>query len=112
VVVGTCPDLGALTVVPQPLRGLARQASKRLAAAQREATIRCGGRAVLLGDVLRGSFVAEPDVMFALDRFHPSSRGYRRIAGALLPAVLTSLGLPADASEVEPDLVRSPTVHP
>ncbi len=111
VVVGTCPDLGALPVLPQPLRGLARQASRRLAAAQREATLRCGGHPVPLGDVLGGSLVAEPDALFALDRFHPSSRGYRRIADALLPAVLASLAPPAGPSGTG-ELARSPTVHP
>ena len=37
-------------------------------------------------------FVTEPEEMFALDRFHPSSAGYRRTAKALLPAVLVALG--------------------
>lgn len=97
VVVGTCPDLGALTLVAQPLRSLARQASRRLAFAQRDVTLRNGGYAVSLGDVVGAGFLAEPDVMFALDRFHPSGRGYRRIAGALLPSVLVSLALPADS---------------
>ncbi len=96
VVVGTCPDLGALAAVPQPLRSLAGQASRRLAFAQRDATIRNGGYAVSLSSVVGADFVAEPDEMFALDRFHPSDRGYRAIAAALLPSVLASLGLPAE----------------
>ena len=58
VVVGTCPDLGALQPVPQPLRELGRQASRRLAFAQREVVVRNGGYAVSLaavvGPVLRG----------------------------------------------------------
>jgi lysophospholipase L1-like esterase len=107
VVVGTCPDLGALTVVPQPLRGLAGQASRRLAAAQREATLRNGGHPVSLGDVLGGGLVTERDVLFALDRFHPSSRGYRRIAEALLPAVLTCV--PPDPGR--PSERRTSRVH-
>ena len=39
VVVGTCPDLGALRPVPQPLRALGSRASRQLAQAQREAAL-------------------------------------------------------------------------
>ncbi|HYO40115.1 MAG TPA: SGNH/GDSL hydrolase family protein [Nocardioidaceae bacterium] len=96
VVVGTCPDLGSLGAVPQPLRRLAGQASRRLAFAQRDATIRSGGYAVSLSSVVGADFVAEPDEMFALDRFHPSDRGYRAIAAAMLPSVLASLELSSE----------------
>jgi lysophospholipase L1-like esterase len=92
VVVGTCPDLGALTAVPQPLRTLARIASRQLAAAQREVVTGLGGRAVSLADVVGPFFVSQPDEMFAIDRFHPSGAGYRRTAKAILPSVLAALG--------------------
>ncbi len=92
VVVGTCPDLGALTAVPQPLRTLGGIASRQLAAAQREVVTELGGRAISLADVVGPFFVAQPDQMFALDRFHPSGAGYRRTAKALLPSVLAALG--------------------
>ena len=92
VVVGTCPDLGALTAVPQPLRTLARVASRQLAAAQREVATGLGARTVSLAEVVGPFFVAQPDQMFAVDRFHPSGAGYRRTAKALLPGVLTALG--------------------
>ncbi|MGZ4469018.1 MAG: SGNH/GDSL hydrolase family protein [Nocardioidaceae bacterium] len=92
VVVGTCPDLGALTPVPQPLRSLGGLASRQLAEAQREVVIGLGGRAVSLAAVVGPFFLAQPDVMFALDRFHPSSAGYRRTAKAILPSVLAALG--------------------
>lgn len=92
VVVGTCPDLGALRPVPQPLRRLAQRASRQLAAAQREAALGLGAHVVSLADVVGPFFLAQPDEMFALDRFHPSSAGYRRTAKALLPAVLVALG--------------------
>lgn len=93
VVVGTCPDLGALTAVPQPLRGLGRQASRRLAAAQRNAAVRSGAYAVSLADALGPVFRSRAEEMFAVDRFHPSGAGYRRAAKALLPSVLASLDL-------------------
>jgi lysophospholipase L1-like esterase len=93
VVVGTCPDLGALTAVPQPLRAMGGLASRQLATAQRQVTTELGGYAVGLAEVVGPFFVAQPDEMFSLDRFHPSSAGYRRTAKAMLPAVLAALGV-------------------
>lgn len=92
VVVGTCPDLGALRALRQPLRGLGSRASRQLAALQREVTIERGGRAVGLAEVVGPFFLAQPDEMFSLDRFHPSGAGYRRTAKAMLPSVLAALG--------------------
>lgn len=93
VVVGTCPDLGTLEAVPQPLRTLGGIASRQLATAQREVVTELGGRAVSLADVVGPFFIAQPEEMFAIDRFHPSSAGYRRTAKAMLPSVLAALGL-------------------
>jgi lysophospholipase L1-like esterase len=92
VVVGTCPDLGALAAVPQPLRSLASRSSRQLADAQRELVTGMGGHAVSLAEVVGPFFVAQPDDMFAVDRFHPSGAGYRRTAKAMLPSVLAALG--------------------
>ncbi|MDQ1104784.1 SGNH/GDSL hydrolase family protein [Nocardioides zeae] len=92
VVVGTCPDLGALRPVPQPLRSLGSRASRQLAAAQREAALRAGAWAVSLADVVGPFFITNPDEMFSLDRFHPSAAGYKRTAKAVLPSVLAALG--------------------
>jgi lysophospholipase L1-like esterase len=92
VVVGTCPDLGALGALPQPLRTLAGLASRQLAAAQRDVATDLGARAVSLAEVVGPFFLAQPDEMFAIDRFHPSGTGYRRTAKALLPSVLGALG--------------------
>ena len=92
VVVGTCPDLSALTTIPQPLRTIVGVASRQLASAQRETVTAIGARAVSLGEVVGPFFVAQPTKMFAMDRFHPSSAGYRRTAKAMLPSVLAALG--------------------
>lgn len=92
VVVGTCPDLSALSAVPQPLRSLAGRSSRLLATAQREAALELGARVVSLADVVGPFFVSQPDAMFAEDRFHPSGTGYRRTAKAMLPSVLAALG--------------------
>jgi lysophospholipase L1-like esterase len=92
VVVGTCPDLGALRPVPQPLRSLGSRASRALANAQRAAALAAGARAVSLAHVVGPFFITNPDEMFSLDRFHPSAHGYKRTAKAMLPSVLHALG--------------------
>jgi lysophospholipase L1-like esterase len=93
VVVGTCPDLGALRPVPQPLRALVSRASRQLAQAQEGAAVRAGAHAVSLAHVVGPFFITNPDEMFSLDRFHPSAAGYKRTANALLPSLLAALGL-------------------
>lgn len=92
VVVGTCPDLGALRPVPQPLRSLGSRMSRQLASAQAEVAVRNGAHAVSLAHVVGPFFITNPDEMFSLDRFHPSALGYKRTAKALLPSVLAALG--------------------
>lgn len=88
VVVGACPDLGALRHVPQPLRTWASLASRRTAAAQVRALAGHDGvQVVHLAAEVGPFFVADPDRLLALDRFHPSSLGYRRVARVLMPAV-------------------------
>lgn len=101
VVVGTCPDLGALRPVPQPLRSLGSRLSRQLAQAQTRAATAAGAWAVSLRHVVGPFFISNPDEMFSLDRFHPSAVGYRRTADALLPSVLAALG----------DDIRLPTGH-
>jgi len=104
VVVGTCPDLGTIEPIAQPLRWLARRWSRELAAAQTITVVEAGGRTVSLGDLLGSEFASRPQVMFSADRFHPSAAGYARAAAALLPSVCAALDvLPHDADRV-PDL--------
>lgn len=91
VVVGTCPDLGMLRPLRQPLRSLASRSSRRLAAAQARAVAPLGATVVSLSDAVGHHFVREPDVMFSLDRFHPSSLGYQRTAQALAPVLVAAL---------------------
>lgn len=87
IVVGTCPDLGALRAVPQPLRRIASSLSRRLAEIQDETARQAGAEPVDLRRAVGPMFFDEPEAMFSLDRFHPSALGYRRTAEALLPAV-------------------------
>ncbi|WP_210650131.1 SGNH/GDSL hydrolase family protein [Nocardioides sp. SYSU D00065] len=93
VVVGTCPDLGALRPVPQPLRALGSRASRQLADAQRVTALERGAWVVSLAHVVGPFFISNPEEMFSLDRFHPSAHGYKRTAKAMLPSVLAALGV-------------------
>ncbi|WP_347403624.1 SGNH/GDSL hydrolase family protein [Solwaraspora sp. WMMD406] len=92
VVVGTCPDLGAIEPIKPPLRWLARRWSRQLAAAQTVAVVEEGAWSVSLGDLLGPRFAAEPTRLYSWDRFHPSAEGYAMAAAVLLPAALGALG--------------------
>ncbi|WP_311211056.1 MULTISPECIES: SGNH/GDSL hydrolase family protein [unclassified Aeromicrobium] len=87
VVVGTCPDLGTVRPLPQPLRWIARRKSRSLARKQTVATVRAGGRAVSLGSLLGVLFTEKYDVMFGEDRFHPSETGYANMVSVLVPSL-------------------------
>lgn len=105
VVVGTCPDLGTIEPVQQPLRWLARRASRQLAAAQTIGVVEQGGRTVSLGDLLGPEFEANPRELFGPDNYHPSAEGYATAAMAVLPTVCAALGL-WPAEEERPDVFR------
>ncbi|MEU5280879.1 SGNH/GDSL hydrolase family protein [Streptomyces asoensis] len=105
VVVGTCPDLGTIEPVQQPLRWLARRASRQLAAAQTIGAVEQGGRTVSLGDLLGPEFEANPRELFGPDHYHPSAEGYATAAMAVLPTVCAALGL-WPAEEERPDVTR------
>ncbi|MEV4757454.1 SGNH/GDSL hydrolase family protein [Micromonospora sp. NPDC049559] len=109
VVVGTCPDLGAIQPIKPPLRWLARRWSRQLAAAQTVAVVEAGGWTVSLGDLLGPRFAAEPARMFAWDHFHPSAEGYAIAVAAMLPTALAALGAADErrAGLVEGEGVRS-----
>ncbi|WP_241249727.1 SGNH/GDSL hydrolase family protein [Rhodococcus sp. X156] len=93
VVAGTCPDLGAVRPIPQPLRSVVRSWSLRLAKAQSVAITAAGGCAVPLADLLSPEFLTRPEVFFSADQFHPSAAGYEAAATLMLPAVCSELGL-------------------
>ncbi|MCC4318174.1 SGNH/GDSL hydrolase family protein [Streptomyces malaysiensis] len=101
VVVGTCPDLGTIEPVYQPLRWIARRLSRQLAAAQTIGVVEQGGRTVSLGDLLGPEFAANPRELFGPDNYHPSAEGYATAAMAVLPTLCDSLGLwPEEAPEM------------
>jgi lysophospholipase L1-like esterase len=111
VVVGTCPDLGSVEPVYQPLRWLARRASRQLAAAQTIVAVELGARTVSLGDLLGPEFEARPRELFGPDNFHPSAEGYATAAMAVLPTLCASLGLWPEADE-RPDSRRGEAFLP
>lgn len=100
VVVATCPDLGSIQPVWQPLRSIVRRASRQLAAAQTIAVVEEGGRTVSLTDLLADEFEAHPDLMFGPDHFHPSARGYAAATSVVLPSAFSALGLLPELDEV------------
>jgi lysophospholipase L1-like esterase len=92
VVVGTCPDLGSIRAIPQPLRAIARSWSLALARMQRTAVLRAGGLPVPIADLLAPEFSTQP-ALFSRDRFHPSTAGYDAACSVLLPALCSALGV-------------------
>ena len=92
VVVGTCPDLGRVKPLMQPLRTVAAFLSRRMAAAQAVAVVEHGGVAVTLGTLLAEEFGKHAH-LWSADRFHPSPEGYRRVSDALLPSLLEGMGV-------------------
>lgn len=92
VVVGTCPDLGVISAIPQPLRSLAHERCAQLARAQAAAVRVAGGVAVPLAQLLAPQFRATPDAMFSADGYHPSPPAYALAADALLIALCDALG--------------------
>lgn len=111
VVVGTCPDLGTIELIPPPLRQIARAWSRRLAAAQTIAVVEAGGRTVSLGSVLGPEFAASPKLLFGPDQFHPSAAGYSTMASVLLPSALAAVGAMPD-EDSEPEAFRGEGVLP
>jgi lysophospholipase L1-like esterase len=92
VVVGTCPDFGVITAIPQPLRWVTRSRGLRLARAQASAVRSAGGVPVPLADLLTPDFRKTPELLFSSDMFHPSAAGYALAAKQLLPALCNALG--------------------
>ena len=92
VVVGTCPDLGSVQPLLQPLRTFARVKSREMAQAQAVVAVEQGAVAVSLGDLLGPEFAESPH-LWSADRFHPSPAGYLRVVEAMLPSILEVLGV-------------------
>ncbi|GIH12081.1 lipase [Rugosimonospora africana] len=108
VVVGTCPDLGTIRPIGQPLRWVVRRWSREMAAAQTIVAVEAGATTVSLGDLLGPEFAAAPETMFSSDRFHPSALGYAAAAAAMLPTLVEALH---PAPEAQPSLSQDEGVR-
>lgn len=97
VVVGTCPDLGVISAIPQPLRSLAHARTSQLARAQTAAVRGAGGVPVPMAQLLAPRFRAAPELMFSADGFHPSPAAYALAADALLGALCEALGIAVES---------------
>jgi lysophospholipase L1-like esterase len=111
VVVGTCPDLGVVRAIPQPLRAVARTWSLALARLQRDAVLRAGGLPVPVADLLAVEFLTQPR-LFSRDHFHPSTAGYDAACSVLLPALCSALGVWGGGLPVPHPAVRAPSSGP
>jgi lysophospholipase L1-like esterase len=89
VVVGTCPDLGAVRAFAPPLRQIVGWLGRRVARAQARAVRAGGGAVVDLATETGPVFRADAGTL-CYDGFHPSADGYRVWAHALLPAVVAA----------------------
>ncbi|MBQ1050245.1 SGNH/GDSL hydrolase family protein [Micromonospora sp. C51] len=89
VVVGTCPDLGAVRAIASPLRQVVGWMGRRIAQAQTGAVLDAGGTVVDLATETGSVFRADAGT-FCHDGYHPSADGYRVWAHALLPAVVAA----------------------
>ena len=92
VVVGTCPDLGAVRAFAPPLRQIVGLLGRRVARAQADAVQEAGGIPVDLASRAGPVFRADPGTL-SYDGLHPSADGYRVWAHALYPAVAEAAGV-------------------
>ena len=98
VIVGTCPDLGAIRAIAPPLRQLAGWYGRRVARAQANAARSAGAAVVDLGALVGPVFRADAG-MLCHDGFHPSADGYRVIAFALYPELAAAANLPSSIAD-------------
>jgi lysophospholipase L1-like esterase len=91
VLVATCPDLGSVRSVPQPLRRVGHHLCRRMTRAQTRAVSRAGGLPVDVGRALGRAFARQDQELFSPDRFHPSPQGYRALVDTLLEPMDTLL---------------------
>lgn len=91
VVLGACPDMGAARAFLQPLRLVVAWQGRRVAAGELSAARAAGAGAVDIGAQTGAAMRADPRTL-SRDEFHPSDRGYRLWARALLPLLQAAAG--------------------
>lgn len=85
VVVATCPDLGIVRRIPQPLRTIVRLRSLMLDWAQHRQLSATEASVVSLAKRVSADFFARPADLFSGDAFHPNGVGYALATRELLP---------------------------
>jgi lysophospholipase L1-like esterase len=98
VIVGTCPDLGALRAFAPPLRQIVGWYGRRMARAQASAARAAGATVVDLAIQVGPVFRADAG-MLCHDGFHPSADGYRVMAYALYPELAAAANLSSPITE-------------
>ena len=88
VVVVPAPDMSSIPFVPPAFRAAVRAACALLQQQQTRVAEAAGGTVAHIAVEIGNAFALDP-ALFSADRFHPSSAGYRHIADALAPTVLT-----------------------
>jgi lysophospholipase L1-like esterase len=96
VVVGTCPDLGAVRAFAPPLRQFLGWHGRRIGRAQAASAHAAGADVVDLATETGPVFRADAGAL-CFDGFHPSADGYRVWAHALYPAVAAAVHPPRPA---------------
>jgi lysophospholipase L1-like esterase len=109
VVVGTCPDLGVISAIPQPLRSLAHTRGTQLARAQAAAVRAAGGVPLPLAQIMAPHFRTRRDQMFSPDGYHPAAPAYALAAEQFLVALGQELCEEVDTSTLQ---VSSPPSAP
>lgn len=89
VLVVLAPDMSAVPFVPPAFRPAVQAACALLQQRQARAAEAAGARVADVGGLIGRAF-ADDLALFSADRFHPSSAGYARIAGALVPHVVAA----------------------
>lgn len=97
VVVVPAPDMSSIPLVPPALRGAVRAACALLQQRQTRVAEAAGATVAHVAVDIGAAFVLDP-ALFSADRFHPSSAGYRHIAAALAPTVVTAARARRDAA--------------
>lgn len=98
VVVGTCPDLGALRAIAPPLRQVVGWYGRRVARAQASAARAAGAAVVDLASQVGPVFRADAG-MLCHDGFHPSADGYRVMAYAIFPELAAAANVSSSVKD-------------
>ena len=96
VIVLTCPNLGSLPGIPQPLRTQLRRSSRVLAGSQWMLAVSTGAIPMSLNTVLSGT--TKQSLIRADGRF-PTPLGYAQLATAVIQRITVDLGLGHEVGE-------------